>query len=582
MYDHVIGSFTHGDSSMTKEQLESYYGLLERFVSLTNDPSILDRDSIVRVLSELCGIFRIAKGVTEIYLSPAHEKSGEGEILCDCDNGHGDVMAMRVRIVAPSMVVLIHTLYQSSESEPLDDEEKARLDVVIRALLGFISRNRLVAVVERLGFYDDSGFPNMRSFTRRIQQMGLAGELGEHTAVCFNLYHFSVINRDIGRENGDVVMKNYTEMIRKAMGDNGMLCRMGGDNFVGIFESQNTDAVVALLRGLPVPYDKYKSKRVMVSCSAGVFKIPFGFEFTRPSQVIDSIFTAARVARMLSDERVVFYDDTLMQMKDKDMWVRRLFPGALDNEEFKAFYQPKVDVETGRIVGAEALCRWIQHDKIIPPMEFIPVLEQNTDICILDFHMLGVVCRDIRRWMDEGKSVVRVSVNLSRKHLVDVDLIRHILDIIDRYNVPHEFIEIELTETTTDVEFRDLRRIVDGLQKAGICVSVDDFGMGYSSLNLIRELPWNVLKIDKCFVPLDDENDDGVTSKMFKHVVRMAQDIGLECIAEGIETGKQLEFLEKNHCDIAQGFYFDKPLPVNDFEDRLAMGCYDLKKLSQN
>ena len=561
---------------MTGEQLKSYYKLLERFVDLINDPALFNRDELVEVLADLCKVFRIAKGVTEIYMSPAHEKSGEGEIMCDCDDGHGDIMAMRVRIVSPSMVVLIHTLYQSSEVEPLDDEEKEKLDVVIRTLLGFISRNRLQNAVERLGFYDESGFPNMRSFTRKVQQMALQNMLGEHTAVCFNLYHFSVINRDIGRENGDVVIRNYTDMIRKAMGEDGLLCRMGGDNFIAFFDSKYTDDVVALLRGLPVPYDKYKSKRVLVSSSAGVFVIPFGFELTRPSQVIDCVFAAARIARMQSEERVVFYDDTLLQMKDKDMWVRRLFPGALDNEEFKAFYQPKVDVSTGRVVGAEALCRWIQHDKIIPPMEFIPILEQNTDICILDFHMLGVVCRDIRRWIDEGKNVVRVSVNLSRKHLVDVDLIRHILDIIDRYNVPHEYIEIELTETTTDVEFRDLRRIVEGLREAGICVSVDDFGMGYSSLNLIRELPWDVLKIDKCFVPLDDDKDDGVTSKMFKHVVSMAQDIGLKCIAEGIETEKQLEILKKNNCDIAQGYYFDKPLPVHEFEERLDKGHYDI------
>lgn len=563
---------------MTKDHLESYFELLERFVSLTNDPVIIDREGIISVLTELCALFRIAKGVTEIYLSPEHEKSGEGEILCDCDDGRGEIEVMRVRIISRSMVVLIHTVYQASDVEPLTDEEKDRLDIVIRALLGYISRNRLQAAVERLGFYDDSGLPNMRSFTRRIQQMAINDNLGEHTAVCFNLYHFSVINRDIGRENGDIVIKNYIEMLQKTMGEDGMLCRMGGDNFVAIFDSRYTDAVVTILRGLPIPYDKYKSKRVLVSSSAGVFKIPFGFELIRPSQIIDSIFAAARVARMASDDRIVFYDDTLLQMKDKDMWVRRLFPGALDNEEFKAFYQPKVDVKTGKIVGAEALCRWIQHDKIIPPMDFIPVLEQNTDICILDFHMLGVVCRDIRRWIDEGKSVVRVSVNLSRKHLVDVDLLRHILDIVDRYNVPHEYIEIELTETTTDVEFKDLRRIVKGLQDAGICVSVDDFGMGYSSLNLIRELPWNVLKIDKCFVPLDEEDQDTVTSKMFKHVVRMAQDIGLKCIAEGIETERQLEILRENNCDIAQGFYFDRPLPVNEFEERLIRGSYELKK----
>ena len=113
-------------------------------------------------------------------------------------------------------------------------------------------------------------------------------------------------------------------------------------------------------------------------------------------------------------------------------------------------------------------------------MEFIPILEQNTDICQLDFYMLDHVCKDIRRWLDEGRKVVRVSVNLSRKHMMDVDLLEHIISIVDKYRVPHEYIEIELTETTTDVEFRDLKRVVSSLQQQGIYTSVDDFGMGYS------------------------------------------------------------------------------------------------------
>ena len=155
----------------------------------------------------------------------------------------------------------------------------------------------------------------------------------------------------------------------------------------------------------------------------------------------------------------------------------------------------------------EALCRWIKDKTIIPPNDFIPILEINTDICQLDFYMLDHVCKDIRRWLDEGKEVVRVSVNFSRKHLIDVNVLEKIIATIDKNNVPHEYIEIELTETTTDVLFSDLRRVVCGLQEQGIWTAVDDFGVGYSSLNLIRDLPWNVLKIDKSFVPTNVEEE---------------------------------------------------------------------------
>ena len=168
---------------------------------------------------------------------------------------------------------------------------------------------------------------------------------------------------------------------------------------------------------------------------------------------------------------------------------------------------------------------------------------------------------------------VRISTNFSRKHLIDIDLTDHIISIIDKYNVPHELIEIELTETTSDVMFSDLRRIVSGLQKNGVKTAVDDFGVGYSSLNLIREIPWDVLKIDKSFVP-EAEDEESVSNVMFRHLISLAHDMGLECVVEGVETEEQLRVLRKNNCMIAQGFLFDHPLTVEEFEDRLVNKQY--------
>ena len=202
-------------------------------------------------------------------------------------------------------------------------------------------------------------------------------------------------------------------------------------------------------------------------------------------------------------------------------------------------------------------------------MEFIPVLEGTSDICRLDFHMLDLVCCHLRKWLDAGKKAGRVSVNFSRRHMANPGLADKIIEIIDRHGVPHEYIEVELTETTTDVEFKDL-------QANGICTSVDDFGMGYSSLNLIRVVPWNVLKVDRVFVPLDDEATDSARCIMFKHVIAMAKELGLECIIEGVETNAQVKILRDFGCDKVQGYLFDKPLPIEDFEQRLDMQRYDI------
>ena len=221
-------------------------------------------------------------------------------------------------------------------------------------------------------------------------------------------------------------------------------------------------------------------------------------------------------------------------------------------------------------MGAEALCRWKHDGEMILPFRFIPVLEQNGDIVKLDFYMLEHVCRDMRRWIDDGEKAVRVSVNLSRLHMGDPNLLERILSIIDKYDIPHQFIEIELTETTTEVDYIELKKLVSGLRDAGIFTSVDDFGVGYSSMNLLRELPWNVIKIDRSFMPLGDRSQEDEKRKvMLKSVIGMTQALGLKCIAEGVETVDQIILLKKYGCFYAQGYYFDKPLPVEEFETRL-------------
>ena len=395
-------------------------------------------------------------------------------------------------------------------------------------------------------------------------------------AVYFNLRHFTLINREIGRSAGDIAIRNYFTMIEEIVGEKGIVCRVGGDNFVAVFDDELLEDVLNILKGVPVVYDNNSNKRIMVSASTGVLRMTKNFVFEEAGDIMDRLVTSSQTAKMGGKDSIVFFDDKMEVGKEKRMKIQQLFPIALKNEEFKVFYQPKIDIETGELIGAEALCRWFRDGKIVPPMEFIPILEQNTDICQLDFYMLDHTCKDIRRWLDEGRKVVRVSVNLSRKHMMDVDLLEHIMEIVDRNNVPHEYIEIELTETTTDVEFRDLKRVVSGLQQAGICTSVDDFGMGYSSLNLIREIPWNVLKVDRSFLPLDDDNSQSTRSVMFKYVVGMAKELGLECIAEGVETEKQVKILRDNQCIFAQGYFFDKPLPLSEFEERLSSHRYKI------
>ncbi|MCR5093817.1 MAG: GGDEF domain-containing phosphodiesterase, partial [Lachnospiraceae bacterium] len=550
--------------------------LFERMIDSMTDPEHFSRAAFVRILTEICELFHIAKGVTEFYKTPSHEREHDGEVLMDYDNGRGTKVLLRKRIITRSMAVIIGTLYTAEDEEPLTEEELQKVDLILRAMLSFVSRNRLQNAVEQLGFCDENGYPNVRSFSRYLERRKMENRLGGSIAICFNLRHFSLINQKIGHEKGDIVMHSYYDLLSMAIGQEGIVCRLGGDNFVMMILPEMLEGVLEILKGAPVVYDDENEKRVVVSASAGVFRLPEQFDpNVKPIAIVmDRIYTALGVAKNGQGDSIVFYDEKLLAMKDRSALIQSRFPEALKNGEFRVFYQPKVDVETGKIEGAEALCRWIREGRIVPPGEFIPILEQSTDICQLDYYMLDCACRDINRWIRDGMGAVRVSVNFSRKHLVDANLLEHIMRVIDQNETPHEYIEIELTETTTDVEFRDLKRVVGGLQQEGVWTAVDDFGMGYSSLNLIREIPWNVLKIDKCFLPTEQDGENSVTSRMYRHVIAMGRDLGLECVTEGVETEKQLEILKNNGCQIAQGFFFDKPLPVEEFEERLKKGGY--------
>ncbi|WP_303790065.1 bifunctional diguanylate cyclase/phosphodiesterase [Ruminococcus flavefaciens] len=560
---------------MTNERVFEFYKLFEELISsMTSDD--YDEEKIIANVSRLAVFFGLSKATSEFYRTVTDEKLGNGTIKVGYDSGENGEVYRCERVIAKSMVVIKCVAYRSPDMGRLEEDEEEKLRLAMRAILSFISRHRLEGVVEKLIFFDTFGYPNIQSFLRYIEMLTNRNSLGGNVAIHFNLRHLTLINRDIGRSAGDVAIHNYFNMIKDVIGEKGIICRVGGDNFVAVFDDSLLEDVLSILRGAPVVYEPNTGKRIMLSASTGVFRIPKDYTYEAPGDIMDRILSSSQAAKLGGKDSVVFFDEKMEIGKEKRMHIQKLFPIALEKKEFKVFYQPKIDIKTGKLVGAEALCRWIRDGKIVPPMEFIPILEQNTDICQLDFYMLESVCSDIRRWLDEKSNVVRISVNFSRKHMMDVDLLEHIIKIVDKYNVPHEYIEIELTETTTDVEFRDLKRVVSGLQQQGIFTSVDDFGMGYSSLNLLREIPWNVLKVDKSFLPVDDDNSTSSRAVMFKYVVAMAKDLGLECIAEGVETQRQVKVLRENQCLYAQGFLFDRPLPLTDFEERLRTNHYDV------
>ena len=558
--------------SMVSERDEQFHDLFERFVDVLVDTEGFARERLVGILVEVAKFFNLSKGVTEFYENLWHEQLGKGEIFKDYDDGRESKVILSLRVVTPVLSVVKCSLYHPVDAEELSEDEYKKLNLVARGLIRFISRNRLQNSIERIAFHDPYGFPNANFFVRKYDRLNREGKLSGKILLVYNLRNFSVVNAEFGRKNGDRIMKSFYEAIKYSVGEDGIVCRISSDNFLCMFDTGFMPRIEQILKGYPIIYDEQGMNRILVSGYAGVIVLSEKITLTALEDILSVLYNALTEARMGTYGSIVYVSDKDSLEQERIKKLKVMFQEAFASGEFSAFYQPKVSIDTGKVVGAEALCRWIHDGKVMLPSEFIPVLELSNEICRLDFHVLDIVCGDIKRWLDSGLEPVRVSVNLSRKHLSNMDLVSHLLKIVDGYNIPHKYIEFEFTETTTSVGVYNLKRVVSELQEAGFSTAVDDFGIGYSSLSLIREIPWNVIKLDKDFLPLDGEASDSKTSVMYRHIASLTHDFGFETVTEGVETARQVQVLRENKCHIAQGFYFDKALPVEQFEIRLKQG----------
>lgn len=285
---------------------------------------------------------------------------------------------------------------------------------------------------------------------------------------------------------------------------------------------------------------------------------------------ITFLLTAAGLALSKAEKqsvKAVWFND---EMKESQVWERRIeddMENAITNREFQVYLQPKYSTKKEELAAAEALVRWI-HPVLgfISPGKFIPIFEKNGFIIQLDDYMLTEISKLQAGWLSEGKKLVPISVNVSRAHFTCNDLAEHICSIVDEYKVPHKFIELELTESAFFDDKSTLLSTVKKLKEYGFKVSMDDFGAGYSSLNSLKELPLDIIKLDaEFFRGIDDINR---ANTIVGDTIALAKKLGMEIVAEGIETREQVDFLAKQDCDLIQGFYFAKPLPVNEFVER--------------
>ena len=462
----------------------------------------------------------------------------------------------------------VYTVYPPMGQREWDEREQKWLHFFVMLLHETNVRQNLVQDAKYYRYHDpQTKHTNMAYFSECCDNYIKKHTIDRYTALAVNLSDFTNLNLMIGSSNCDIVLIKYMDWLKFGLEADEVVSRISGDQFALLIHKDHEELILDKLRASEIRYGKKEGAVVTVAAEAGIYRLTSDVESYH--HIIQAISSALNTAKNSVQLAFAYYDPLSSDASERKKFYEEEFEKALINEDIHVFFQPKVSLKDYELIGAEALSRWIVNGEIVPPDSFIPILEETSRICELDFYVLEHVCKSIQSWVAHDVKPVKVSVNFSRRHLSNKNLVHDIVQMLDKYQVPHQYIEVELTETTIDADFAALKQIVYGLRECGIESSVDDFGMGYSSLSLIRDVPFKVLKIDKSFLGDKNMEPDERQRAMMKHVISMANDLGMECIAEGVESMEHVQLLKESKCYMAQGFLFNRPIPQEEFEDIL-------------
>lgn len=378
---------------------------------------------------------------------------------------------------------------------------------------------------------------------------------------------FRNINDVFGFEEGNNVIRFIWDIVNAMLGEKECFAHYRGDRFVILMIADDMNKVIYRLEKLAARAKEGsdKEKNYEIELSIGLY--PVEKKNFHLDTILDRTALTKKSIKGMHNQLYAIYDEDIRQKVLRDQEIENMMERALVNSEFMVYYQPKYSCVDCTPVGAEALVRWYNEEVgMIYPNEFIPVFEENGFIAELDKYMFEHVCRDIRKWLDEGCLVVPVSVNLSQLQLYNTRFIDEYLEIMGKYNISPEHVQLELTETTLFSEITALTNIIDKLHEKGFKILMDDFGTGYSSLNMLKNVPVDILKLDKSFVDdIGDPKGDIVVST----IVSLGQMLDMKIVAEGVETKEQYEFLRDIFCDEIQGYYFSKPISSDEYRKKM-------------
>ena len=457
----------------------------------------------------------------------------------------------------------VYIYFKKKDKHKLTENEVNQINVILRMVSIHHEKFMLIKRAKDAEFIShNTHLPNIKGFMKEIMKLKDTVDFTKYNSYFINIKGFGLINKIFGSKQGDEAILGFANALRDFAFDDEVVGHLGGDNYVAFINRKRHDDFISLVTMCPVII-KQDNIRRKVNLIGVVGYTEIESNDISYEDVVASASTACQYARN-TKKIVVKCTKDLMDMVNSVKTIERTFKEELKKGNFIVYYQPKFDIKSGKIIGVEALARWIKDDKIVPPGLFIPILEKNGEISELDLYMLETLCKDIHNYRNQGHIIVPASCNISRRDFEVPNIEQKIIDIIRKYNVQSRDIVIEVTETTSLEEKERLAQFIDVMKQNGIMTSVDDFGTGYSSLSVLRDFKVNEIKIDRSFINREELNDSDEI--IIGSIIDMAKRLNIDVVCEGVETKLQADFLLKLGCHNAQGFLYCKPLPKLEFE----------------
>lgn len=450
-------------------------------------------------------------------------------------------------------------------------EERDAISALTRILSFYLFRLKMTeniqARVEHMRNYDAlTGMPTSYKFKQEAKALRKENPDRNYALIYSDIDNFKYINDTYGYQFGDRILYEFALEMTRYFSEGSLFGRVSADNYVILVPYESKEeletAILAFNKNFHT-IQKEKHVATNVSIISGVY-------FLKPSDNITTAIDKANVARKDAKQTAYsvckFYNNEMEEKIRRDQELTNDMEEALANGEFVVYLQPKVQLRGDKLAGAEALVRWKRKDgQIIPPDDFIPLFEKNGFILQLDYYVYEEVCKIMKSWMEKNIALVPISVNVSRLHLREKNFTEKIMKLVDRYGISPKVMELELTESVFVSDTENTIQVMKQLRNYGFTVSIDDFGAGYSSLTLLKDMETDVLKLDKEFFRHGEMQQQ--EKIIVSSIINMAKQLNMKVISEGIETEKQMAFLKEICCDMVQGYYYAKPMPIEEFED---------------